>query len=207
MRQAVFIAAQRSLPGLISISPPSIPRARGLLHPPILPPALSCSRKILLIAPVSFSLLPAPPLSLSLTLLPESSSKLPRGCSAQRARGGGYPGHVGERGNSFNRLIILFKPVAPLVHPLLHPPPTLTPPLRSSPPACWLTLFARIMNSLEKGGEASTRNESRAREAERPFAPLSLSPSRRPPPPSPLPPVAPLSFSRQASTRFQLLQN
>lgn len=168
MRQAVFIATQRSLPGLISISLPP-PSAPGLLHPPSFPPShppsLARAKSSSSSRFLSFSLSSY----LSRILLKIAARVL-----GTESEGKGYPGHVGERGNSFNRLIILFKPVAPLARPTPVPPVHLTLRLCSSPAACWLTLFARIMNSLEKGGEASARNENRVQERRKGLLPLCL---------------------------------
>jgi len=144
-------------------------------HPSSLARAKSSSSSISLSLSLSLSF------SLSRILLEIAARVL-----GTESEGKGYLGHVGERGNSFNRLIILFKPVAPLARSTpdpLHPCPYVP-----DPAACWLTLFARIMNSLEEGGEASARNERPGGRGEKAFC-LSI------------------SFLRGIIQRFQLLQN
>src|SRR5580765_2134706 len=78
------------------------PRTRGALC--ILPPPFAARAKSTIV-PVSL------PLSLFLArILLEIAVRV----LGTESEGKGYPRHVGECGNSFNRLIILFKPVAPL---------------------------------------------------------------------------------------------
>lgn len=95
------------------------PHARDSLHPTSLPPFLARAKS----SSSSQSLF----LSLFLTrILLEIAVRV----LGTKSEGKGYPSHVGECGNSFNRLIILFKPVAPLAHspsPLPYHPSTLQP--------------------------------------------------------------------------------
>lgn len=92
-----------------------------------LPPTFASSRKILFVVQISLSLSLSLSSCLSRILLEIAARVL-----GTESEGKGYPGHVGERGNSFNRLIILFKPVAPLARPTPiprppHPLPTFQP--------------------------------------------------------------------------------